>query len=261
MASITVNTDAATPTPTTMDILPLVKASLGIAPTDSGRDAQLAWLAQLAVAKYSDIKPLIKRVNITSQQGTLAYPLPADCRTVLDAAIPSQYGYYNDWLFLPMIDTPSSSIFGYSDYAFRSPSERIIRQEILTELDHYAQSFSDWYVDGDPPALYVLPTSVASGLNIIVKYASEHVNQTPNDPLNPKWTSIYPGHWKHIIKLVKWAVADARADMITSTMALSEQGGGNTQLTESWKLGNRAERILEQVRQELGVDRTVAIRS
>lgn len=260
MASIMVNTDTATPTPAMLDILPLVKASLLIAPNDTGRDAQLAWLAQLAVAKYSDIRPRIERVNITSQEGTLSYPLPADCRSVLDAAIPSQYGYYNDWLFLPMIDTPSSSIFGYSDYAFRSPSERIIRQEILTELDHYAQSFSDWYVDGDPPQFYVLPTSIASGMPIIIKYAAEHPNQSA-DPLNPKWTTLYSGHWKHIIKLVKWALADARADMITSTMALTEQGGGNTQLTESWKLGNRAERILEQVRQDLGVDRTVIIRS
>lgn len=257
--SILLNTDNATPTPTTRDALPIVKAQLGILPQDTSYDLKLALLAESAMEKYNELAPVIKRTTITTIPGQIAYPLPGDCWRVFDVQVPSQYGYYNDFLFLPMIDTPASTLFGYSDYAFRSPSERFVRQGILGELDHYANSFAGYYVDGTPPQLYILPT-VTSALNSIVRYGAQHQNVS-SDPLNPSWTDLPTGHWRQVIRLIKWALADSRADQIVGTAALSEAGGGNALLTESWKLSNRADRILQEVRSALGQDVPVAIRS
>lgn len=259
-ASITLNVDNATPTPATRDVLPLVKAQFGVPALDNKRDQELALLAEVAMEKYSELKPPIKRTTLTTVQGQLSYPLPADTVRVYDCAIPSQYGYYNDFLFLPMIDTPASTLFGYSDYAFRSPSERFIRQGILTELDHYAQSFTGYYVDGTPPQLYLLPTSVTGGLPVIVRYGAQHLNES-SDPLNPRWTALPAGHWRYIMRLIKWSAADARADTITSTQALASIDGGKAHLVESWQLGNRADRILNEVRMALGCDVSVTVRS
>lgn len=259
-ASIIVNIDNATPTPTTRDLLPIVKAQLGQSNGNNQMDAELALLADAAMQKYAELVPNVKRANVLTVQNQLSYPLPADCVQVLDVANPSQYGYYNDWLFLPMIDTPSSSLFGYSDYAFRNPSERIVRQGILTELDHYANSYAGWYTDGRPQQLYLLPTSVASGLTIIVRYAAEYANVNPTDPLNPSWTGLQAGHWKYLVRLIKWAVADKKADYIAGSMGLTDTAA-NTMQSEALKMANRADRILQEVRMALGVDATVTIRS
>lgn len=262
LASITVNTDNATPTATTKDILPLVRVTCGILPNDTTQDANLALLFDAALEKYNELAPLIKRTppDFVTVAGQLAYPLPGDCVSVYDVAVPSQYGYYNDWLFLPMIDTPASSLFGYSDYAFRAPSERLIREGILTELDHYAQSWAGYYVDGTPLQLYILPTSVASGLPIQVRYGS-YITDSGTDPMHPVLTSLPTGHWRYLLRLVKWALNDQRAEQLAANLNLSQQGAGATMMTESWKNANRAERLLNEVRQALGADRTVALRS
>lgn len=258
-ATIKLNVDNLTPTPTMVDVLPIVKAQLGLAPSDPSMDGKLAMLAEVAMEKYAELAPLISRKIITTVSGQLAYPLPGDCVKVLDVAVPSQYGYFNDFLYLPMIDTPSSTLFGYSDYAFRAPSERVIRQGILGELDHYAQSFVGYYVDGT--LIYYLPTAGTGGLSSTVRYAAQHLNQNPTDRLNPVWNTLATGHWRQVIRLIKWALADSRADQITSSVAMSEAGGGNSMLTESWKLGNRADRILQEVRSSLGADVPIALRS
>ena len=260
MASIIVNIDNQTPTPTTRDLLPIVKAQLNQLATNPQMDNTLALLADVAMQKFAELVPNVKRETIVTVENQLSYPLNGDCVNVLDVANPSQYGYYNDWLFLPMIDTPSSSLFGYSDYAFRNPSERLIRQGILGELDHYAQSYAGWYTDGVPMQLFLLPTSVASGQNVIVRYAAEYTNVNASDPLNPSWTGLQAGHWKYLARLIKWALADQKADMLAGSAALTD-GAANSMMSEGRRMGDRAERILQEVRMALGVDATVTIRS
>lgn len=257
--SITLNTDSAG---TTRDVLPLVKAQLGKPQAQSDLDEPLVWLAEAAMAKYTELAPRDMRTTVQMVTGQMAYPLPPDFISVRNVQVPSQYGYFNDFLYLPMIDTPASSLFGYSDYSFRAPSERIIRQGILGELDHYAQSFTGFYVSGSPPAIYYLPTPTSSTLTSIVEYAAVHPRtDAPTDDLNPRWTTLPPNHWRHVVRLIKWALADQRADLITSNMALSQFDGGAGQMTESWKLSNRADRLLQEVRMALGVDATIAVRS
>lgn len=256
--SITLNTDNSGGTP--VDVLPLARAQLGYDQRDDNHDSELCFAAETAMEKYTELAPRDRRTIITTVSGQIAYNLPTDFMSIRRVQVPSQYGYYNDFLFLPMIDTPASTLFGYSDYSFRMPSERIIRQGILGELDHYAESFNGFYISGNPPQIYYLPQPTTNGLTSIVEYAAPHPNGS-TDPLNPQWTTLPGGHWKYVLRLIKWAIADARADKLQSNVALSQFDGGLSQMTESWKLANRADRILGDVARALGTDVTVALRS
>lgn len=259
MPSITLNTDGSG---TAMkDILPYVRTILGYPNADATRDAALAMLAEVAMGEYNAMAPRIPpHYNFTTVQNQQNYPMPVDLKTVTDVFTPSQYGYYNDTLFLPMIDTPSSSLFGYSDYAFRSPSERIIRSGILGELDHYATSFVGYKVEqGTPPQLWLFPSTVASGLNVIVRYTADHLN-TSSDATAPSWNTLPAGHWRLIIDLMRAAVLMQRAQMLLSSMNMTD-GGNRTSMVSSWQTNNTAQRIIQEVRMKLGADQTVAIRS
>jgi hypothetical protein len=258
MASITVNTDGSG---TAMkDILPAVRTRLGSS-TQTGKDADLAILAEIAVAKYSEICPRIVRSQITTVSGQVAYPLPNDCKNLYDVYLPQLVGYYNDAIYLPMIDNPSSSLFSMSEYAYRAPSERFIRSGIMTELDHYSQTFIGYVFErGVPPQIYLLPMAQADGVVVKIRYGADHVN-TSSDPANPSWNTLPPGHWQHIISLILWAVAMQRADQVTSSMTMSSVDGGSRSMTQSWQLLNRADRMLTQIENALGANVTVAMRS
>lgn len=259
MASILVNTDG---TGTAMkDILPLVRARVGLSQNQTTQDDQLAYLAEVAMGKYSELAPRIERTTIATVAQQLTYALPNDCRAVYDVYLPQQVGYFNDAIFLPMLDSPTSSLFGMSQYAYRSPSERLVRDGILQELDHYVQAFLGYTVEmGTPPMLYLLPLTQTSGLNVIVRYGADHPNSS-SDPTNPSWNTLPPGHWRHIPTLILWALAQQRADLITSSMSMSGASGGSQAMTQSWQLLNRAERALHDVQMALGAEVTVGMRS
>lgn len=125
------------------------------------------------------------------------------------------YSAANELAYLSILPFSPINRFLYSPNLLDSPSERILRNEYLNELQHYGKGFAGINRDRATGllsiSLYPMPTGTP--VPVFVRYQAAHP-VSGNDPLNPVYLTIPDDLSKQFGELVYAEALDIEADRV-----------------------------------------------
>ena len=154
--------------------------------------------------------------------------------------------------YLALLPFSPLNRFLFTPSLLDSPSERILRDEYLSELDHYGRGF--YAVQRDPAtgllsvAIYPIPT--VSGTPLYAHFQGNHVSSAGSFPLDVWYKTIPEANKRHFGRLLYCLVVEQELDRYakaTSTSAGILRGQASPQALQT-----KIERIRNEVYQQLG---------
>lgn len=194
-------------------------------------DSSMVLFAQAAAAEFSRFLPwedIIGNVAIPSsplmtvdkQVGyvcTAANGFPVAPTQITDVLYRASatYSAANELAYLSILPFSPVNRFLYSPNLLDSPSERVLRNEYLNELQHYGRGFAGIYRDRLTGRLafdlYPVPTGVP--VPVFVRYTGAHANVS-TDPNNPVYPTVPDDLARYFGDLVYAECLDVEADRL-----------------------------------------------
>jgi hypothetical protein len=158
----------------------------------------------------------------------------------------------NELAFLALLPLSPLNRFLSTPYILDSPSERILRDQVLSEAGHYGQGY--WGLVRDPatglPAIDLYPIPAAAGTPIFVRYAARHTNTASEVLADATYPTVPEDKKRQFARLLYCMILEQEQERFakaTSTRAGILQGSASPAL-----LDRKIERIRTETYQQLG---------
>jgi len=135
------------------------------------------------------------------------------------------------------------------------PSERVIREEMFDELDHYTKGFWGTARGADGvPVIDIFPIPTTSGLPIFVRYTSGY-SAVVDGQGNPTYPTVPENHKRYFAKFALAEVLDQEADRLAKSSQL--KAGVMQRWSSPASIRAQAENLRADVQNALGSAVTV----